>query len=56
VRDSGPTDPVKRKELYDASQLEQQGETEIKAGNYHSAETDLLHARDILRHLRDTTE
>jgi hypothetical protein len=56
VRDSGPTDPVKRKELFDASQLEQQGEAAIKSGDYHSAETDLLHARDILRHLRDTTE
>ena len=56
VRDSGPTDPVKRKQLYDASQLEQKGEAEIKSGDYHSAETDLLQARDILRHLRDITE
>jgi hypothetical protein len=56
VRDSGPTDPVKRKQLFDASQLEQKGEDAIKSGDYHSAETDLLQARDILRHLRDTTE
>jgi hypothetical protein len=56
VRDSGPTDPVKRKQLYDASQLVQKGEDAIKSGEYHSAETDLLQARDILRHLRDTTE
>ena len=56
VRDSGPTDPVKRKQLYDASQLEQKGEAAIKSGDYHSAETDLLQARDILRHLRDITE
>ena len=28
VRDSGPTDPVKRKQLYDASQLVQKGEAE----------------------------
>ena len=56
VRDSGPTDPVKRKQLFDASQLEQKGEAAIKSGDYNSAETDLLQARDILRHLRDITE
>ena len=56
VRDSGPTDPVKRKQLYDASELVQKGEAEIKSGDYRSAETDLLQARDILRHLRDITE
>src|SRR5271166_1045805 len=56
VRDSGPTDPAKRKQLFDASQLEQKGEAAIKSGDYNSAETDLLQARDILRHLRDITE
>jgi hypothetical protein len=56
VRDSGPTDPVKRKQLFDASQLEQKGEAEIKSGDYHSAELSLLHARDILRNLRETSD
>jgi hypothetical protein len=55
VRDSGPTDPVKRKQLFDASQLEQKGEVAIKSGDYKSAEDSLLHAREILRHLRETS-
>ncbi len=55
VRDSGPTDPVKRKQLFDASLLEQQGEAAIKSGDYKSAEGSLLRAREILRHLRETS-
>ncbi len=53
VRDSGPTDPVKRKQLFDASQLEQKGEAAIKSGDYKSAEDSLLRARVILRRLSD---
>jgi hypothetical protein len=53
VRDSGPTDPARRKQLFDASQLEQQGEAAIKAGDYKSAEDSLLKARAILRQLSD---
>jgi len=53
VRDSGPTDPAKRKQLFDASQLEQKGEAAIKSGDYKSAEDNLLHARTILRQLSD---
>jgi hypothetical protein len=53
VRDGGPTDPVKRKQLFDASQLEQKGEALIKSGDYKSAEDSLLQARTILRQLSD---
>src|SRR6266481_9638014 len=53
VRDSGPTDPAKRKQLFDASQLEQRGEAAIKSGDYKSAEDSLLQARAILRQLSD---
>jgi hypothetical protein len=53
VRDSGPTDPAKRKQLFDASQLEQKGEAAIKSGDYKSAEDSLLRARAILRQLSD---
>jgi hypothetical protein len=53
VRDSGPTDPVKRKQLFDASQLEQKGEAAIKSGDYKSAEDSLLQAQVILRGLPD---
>ena len=52
VRDAGPTDPVQRKQLFDASQFDQKGEAAIKSGDYKSAEDNLLKARDILRHLR----
>jgi hypothetical protein len=51
VRDSGPTDPVQRKQLSDANHLEQQGEAAIKSGDYKSAENSLLQARVILRQL-----
>ena len=53
VRDSGPIDPEKRKQLFDASNLEQKGEAAIKSGDYKSAEDSLLQARTILRHLPD---
>ena len=53
VRDSGPTDPAKRKQLFDASRLEQKGEAAIKSGDYKSAEDSLLQARTILRQLSD---
>ena len=53
VRDSGPTDPAKRKQLFDASQLEQKGEAAIKSGDYKSAEDSLLKAQVILRQLSD---
>ncbi|MGB8685156.1 MAG: hypothetical protein WCD12_19915 [Candidatus Binatus sp.] len=53
VRDNGPTDPAKRKQLFDASQLDQKGEAAIKSGDYKSAEDSLLQARAILRQLSD---
>jgi hypothetical protein len=49
VRDSGPTDPAQRKQLFDANQLEQKGEAAIKSGDYKSAEDSLLKAQAILR-------
>jgi hypothetical protein len=49
VRDSGPTDPAQRKQLFEASQLEQKGEAAIKSGDYKSAEDSLLKAQAILR-------
>ncbi|MFZ2063147.1 MAG: hypothetical protein WAU82_19225 [Candidatus Binatus sp.] len=52
VRDSGPTDPDQRKQLFDASQFEQKGEAAIKSGDYKYAQENLSKARDILRHLR----
>ena len=51
VRDSGPTDPAKRQQLFEANQLEQKGEAAIKSGDYKSAEDSLLQARVILRQL-----
>ena len=53
VRDSGPTDPIQRQQLFDASQFEEKGEAAIKSGDYSSAQEDLSKARDILRHLRE---
>jgi hypothetical protein len=53
VRDSGPTDPAKRQQLFNASQLEQKGEAALKSGDYKSAEGSLLQARDILRQFSD---
>ena len=51
VRDNGPTDPVKRKQLFDANRLDQQGEAALKSGDYKAAEQSLLQARVILRQL-----
>ena len=53
VRDKGPTDPARRKMLFEARQLDQQGEDALKAGDYKSAEDSLLKARVILRQLAD---
>jgi hypothetical protein len=53
VRDIGPTDDIKRKQLFNARQLEQKGEEAIKAGDYKSAEDSLLQAHVILRQLSD---
>jgi hypothetical protein len=53
VRDSGPTDPAKRQQLFDANQLEQKGEAQIKTGDYKSAEDSLQKASTILRQLSD---
>ena len=53
VRDIGPTDDIKRKQLFTARQLEQKGEEAIKTGDYKSAEDSLLQARVILRQLSD---
>jgi hypothetical protein len=53
VRDSGPTDPAQRKQLFEASQLEQKGEAAIKSGDYKSAEDSLLRAQAVLRQLSE---
>jgi hypothetical protein len=53
VRDAGPTDPAKRKLLSDARDLDQQAEDSIKAGDFQSAEQNLLKARVLLRQLND---
>ena len=53
VRDNGPIDDAKRKKLFNAKQLQQKGEDEIKSGDYKSAEESLLQARVILRQLGD---
>ena len=53
VRDNGPIDDAKRKELFTAKQLQQKGEDAIKSGDYKSAEDSLLQARVILRQLAE---
>lgn len=53
VRDSGPTEPVRRKQLFEAHELDRQAEAAIKAGDYKSAEANLLKARVILRELAE---
>ena len=53
VRDAGPTEPAKRKMLFDARSLDQQAEDSIKAGDYNSAEEKLLKARVLLRQLNE---
>jgi hypothetical protein len=51
VRDSGPTEPLRRKQLFEAHELERKAEAAIKARDYNSAEDNLLKARVILRQL-----
>lgn len=51
VRDIGPTETVKRQQLFEARQLDQKGEDAIKAGDYKTAEDCLLRAQVILRQL-----
>ena len=53
VRDAGPTEPAKRKILSDARELDKQAEDSIKAGDFQSAEQNLLKARVLLRQLND---
>ena len=53
VRDGGPTDPVKRKQLLDAEELEEKGEAAIKSADYKSAQEILMRARAIVRQLLD---
>jgi hypothetical protein len=53
VRDNGPVDEAKRRQLFEARQLEQKGEDQIKSGDYKSAEDSLLRARVMLRQLSD---
>jgi len=48
VRDLGPTDPDKRKQLSDANQLDREGEDAIKAGDYKAASDRLNKADAIL--------
>jgi hypothetical protein len=49
VRDSGPTEPARRKQLFEAHELDRQAEAAIRARDYKSAEDSLLKARVILR-------
>jgi hypothetical protein len=53
VRDAGPVESDRRKQLFAAHQLEQQGEKALQAGDYKAAEDNLLKARVILRQLND---
>src|SRR5262249_54009499 len=53
VRDLGPIDDSKRKQLAEAASLEQKSEKEIAAGDYKGAESDLLAAKTILDNLGD---
>ncbi len=51
VRDAGPTDPEKRRELAEAASLDSDAERAIRAGDYPMAEDKFLRARLILRQL-----
>jgi len=51
--DSGTHRSRQRKQLFEASNLEQKGEAAIKPADYKSAEDSLLQSRAILRHLSD---
>jgi hypothetical protein len=51
TRDLGPTDPHQREQLYEAAQLDSKAEKEIAAGDFKSAEDDLVRANAILGRL-----
>jgi hypothetical protein len=51
VRGEGPTDPAKRQKLHDAESLDAKAEQEIGAGNFRSAEDDLVKANALATEL-----
>jgi hypothetical protein len=51
VRDEGPTEPAKRRKLQSAALLDEKAEKEIEAGDYRSAEDDLVKANAIATEL-----
>ncbi|HVA80177.1 MAG TPA: hypothetical protein VNF29_04575 [Candidatus Binataceae bacterium] len=51
VRDQGPTDPARRKQLADAEALDTKAEQEIGAGNFRSAQNDLVKANALTTEL-----
>jgi hypothetical protein len=48
VRDEGPTDPVQRRQLHDAQQLDMKAEQAMAAGDYDTARDSLVKANVIL--------
>ncbi|HEY6420542.1 MAG TPA: hypothetical protein VIX59_16230 [Candidatus Binataceae bacterium] len=53
VRDAGPTDSAKRKQLADAHRLDLAGEKALSSGDYKAAEDNFLQARVLIRQLDD---
>ncbi|HUY27827.1 MAG TPA: hypothetical protein VMV27_10450 [Candidatus Binataceae bacterium] len=51
VRDEGPTDPARRKQLADAEALDTRAEREIGAGDFGSAQNDLVKANALATEL-----
>jgi hypothetical protein len=51
VRDIGPTEPGQRRKMSDAAALDREAERAIAAGDWRTAEDELLQARDLLRQL-----
>ena len=51
VRGEGPTDPVQRQKLHDAEHLDAKAEQEIGAGDFHTAEDDLVKANALATEL-----
>ncbi len=51
VRDEGPTDPAKRRQLGEAERLDSKAEREIGAGDFRSAEDDLVKANALAAEL-----
>jgi len=51
VRGEGPTDPVLRQKLHDAEHLDAKAEQEIGAGDFRSAEDDLVKANALATEL-----